>query len=528
MAGTEVPVSLTDAVRANAPQAFGALYDEYAGGLYAYCHVMVGDEAGDALRDVFVTIARHPDAAPDDDARLPPWLYSLARAECVRRGALARGVVTTRAADPLRHALALLSPQHREALALSNALDPEQTAEVLGVAPDTAETLVREAQRRLEQAAASVGGRETQDSALLTSLSGEALRRLVTLGHEPSAGHRSWVLSSCAAAGRTPGEAAVFDVDGTPLPPDAFSAQADDATHQFPMISTEEPPTAPLRQVGGVSAGARPDQPGSAELGLAGPVPAGSGSAGGEFMGASSAEDPDIRAPLARLAASAYKEPGIAGEPPPRVRGTHAKQSRPFPRRRLLTVVGLVACVAAVTGTALAWPASHRANEAGSLVRQSVPPSRSAEPAPPADQASPPPRPATSTPGASPTPTPTHTAAAPRWSKTTPDKDSATPAAPPEPAPTAEPTPRRPPTTRPKPHHTPRACHGTPGRAYRCVRPHPWHSQWRGLGGDPGHAAASPGNAGSPGRRFPDRQAGRGGARGEGGRPQGLSRSPHP
>ena len=83
-------MSLTEALRAGAPQAYGALYDEYAGALYAYCHVMVGDEAGDALRDAFITVAGHPDAVPDDDAKLPVWLHSLARAECVRRGALVR------------------------------------------------------------------------------------------------------------------------------------------------------------------------------------------------------------------------------------------------------------------------------------------------------------------------------------------------------------------------------------------------------------------------------------------------------
>ena len=459
-------MSLTDALRAGAPQAFGALYDEYAGALYAYCHVMVGDEAGDALRDVFITVARHPDAAPGDDAELPVWLHSLARAECVRRDALVRGVVTTKSADPLRHALALLSPEHREVLALSNALGPKETAQVLGVARDTAETFVREAQRRLEQAAASVGGRETQDSAMLASLSGEALHRLVTLGHEPPVGQREWVLSSCGAAGRAPGGVAVFDADGRPLPRDAFSAQADDATHRFPTISPDEPPTAPLRRVDGISAGARPDQSGPAEPGLAEAVPVGLGSVGRESMGAASAADADT------------------GEQPPLVRGAHARQRKPF--RRFLPVVGLVACVAAATGTALAWPTSHHANETSSVVRQSVRPSRSAQPTPSGAHASPTLQAKTADPGASPTPTRSAAStAAPPPSSTAPaeDPDSATP------APPAEPTP---PTPRPKPHHTPkrndghgitgprrpdRACHGTPGRASRCARPRPWR-QW--------------------------------------------------
>lgn len=181
-------MALTEALRAGAPQAFGALYDEHAAAVYAYCYVMVGDEAGDALRDAFVTVARRPDSVPGDDAELAVWLHSLARAGCVRRGAFRRGVVATTSTDPLRRALALLSPEYREVLALSNALSPAETAQVLGVAPDTAEPLVREARWRLQQAAASVGGRETRDSAPLTALSGEALHRLVTLGYEPPHG----------------------------------------------------------------------------------------------------------------------------------------------------------------------------------------------------------------------------------------------------------------------------------------------------------------------------------------------------
>jgi DNA-directed RNA polymerase specialized sigma24 family protein len=509
-------VSLTEALQAGAPQAFGALYDEYAGALYAYCQVMVGGEAGDALRDAFITVARHPGAAPGDDAELQVWLHSLTRAECVRRGALVRSVVTTKSTDPLRRALALLSPEHREVLALSNALDPEETAQVLGVARDTAETLVREAQRRLEQAAASVGSRKTQDSAMLASLSQEALHRLVTLGYEPPIGQREWVLSSCAAAGRAPDGAAGFDAGGTPFPLDAFSAQADDATHQFPKISPDESATAPLRQVDGISAGARPDQswpdeswPAESsflesafaesafpEPGLAGAAPAGLGSVGWESVGAGLAEGPNAN----------------TGEQPPLARGTHAKRRKPFLSRWLLPVVGLL-CVAAATGAALAWPGSHLANGTSTLVRQSVRPSRSAQPTPSGGQTSPPPQAATSNPGVSPTPTGTAaapTAAAPPSSTAPADgSGSAAPTPPTEPTPTAQPTPPTeptptaqptppttppgPPTTRPKPDHTAApgdapadghrtigrrgpgwACRGIPGRASRCAWPRPW------------------------------------------------------
>jgi hypothetical protein len=490
-------VSLTEALRAGAPQAFGALYDEYAGALYAYCHVMVGDEAGDALRDAFVAVARDPGAAPGEDAELPVWLYSLTRAECVRRGALERGVVTVRSADPLRHVLALLRPHDREVLALSNALDPAGTAQVLGVGRDTAETLVREAQLRLEQAAASVRGRETQDSAMLASLGGEALHRLVTVGHEPSVRQREQVLSACAAAGRAPGGAAVFDTDGTPLPQDAFSAQADEATHQFPAVSSGEPATAPLRRVEGISAAAPPDQSAPAaspettfskttspEAGLAEAAPAGWESAdwqsaawesaGWESAGSGPDEGSD----------------GNTGEQPPAARAMHAKPRRPFLGRRLVPVVVLAACAAAVAGTAIAWPNSHDDKGTSASVRQSATPSRTAEPAPARDQTSTPPLMIRS--GASPTPTgaaAVPSAAAPPAGAPAEEPSSATP--PKKPTRTGEPTRHpHPATTWPRPHHTAtpgdghgttgphrpgRTCHGTSGQAPRCTRPHPWH-----------------------------------------------------
>jgi DNA-directed RNA polymerase specialized sigma24 family protein len=469
MGGREVPVSLTEALRAGSPQAFGALYDEYAGALYAYCYVMVGDGAGDALRDAFSTVARHPDAVPGGDAELPVWLHSLVRAECVRRGALLRGVVTTTSADPLRRALAHLSPEHREVLALSNTLTPEETAQVLGVARDTTENLVWEAQRRLELAAASVGGGETPDSAMLASLSGEALHRLVTLGHEPPAGQREWVLSSFAAGGRAP----VFDADGTPLPPDAFSAQAGDATDQFPRISPDEPATAPLSRIDGLSPDTPPDQtrygepwpaePAFVEPGFAEAVALGLESVGWEPASAGPAEDSNT------------------GELPPFAGGAHAKRRRPSLGRRFVPIAALVACAAAAAGVAFAWPSSHHANETGAIVHQSARPSRSVQPAPSADQDSPPPQTATSDPAPS---------AAPP-SSAAPADGSGSATSTPSAEPTPKPKPKR--TTKPKPHHPAapgngrpttghrgpgRTCYGTSGRAFRCVRPHPWHPEW--------------------------------------------------
>jgi DNA-directed RNA polymerase specialized sigma24 family protein len=483
-------VSLTEALRAGAPQAFGALYDEHAGPLYAYCYVMVGDEAGDALRDVFVTVARHPDAVPGDDAELPAWLHSLARTECVRRGAFLRGVVATPSADPLRRALALLSPEDREVLALSNALDTAETARVLGVAWDAAELLVREAQWRLQQAAASVSDREPRDSATLAPLSGAALHRLVTLGYEPPAGQRERVLSSCAAAGRARGGTAVFGADGTPLPPDAFSAQADDATHQFSTISPDDPATAPLR-LDGIPANARPDQPGSDR-----PPPA-------EFPGAAPAG-------LESVGVGPAGHSAHADEQPPPGRGTHAKRRKPVVGRRVIPVVGLVACVAAATGVALALSGSNDADRTSAIVHQSVRPSRSVQPSPSGDQTTPPPREASSDPDTS--TAPTGRSAAPTATKSPSSRASADAPDPATPTPTAEPTTtptaRHTPTPKPTPthHRTPTAEPTSPDEPRPetpTTKPRPHHTAGPGdLFGTPSRRDGDPRATWRPGPRW--------------------------
>ncbi|GAA0355289.1 hypothetical protein GCM10010151_51120 [Actinoallomurus spadix] len=416
-------MSLTEALRTGAPQAFGALYDEYAEPLYAYCYVMVGVEAGDALHDVFLTVARDPDAVPDDDARLPVWLHSLARAQCVRRGALLRGVATTTSTDPLRRALALLSPGHREILALTNALDPEQTAQVLGVTRDAAETLAWDARQRLEEAAAVVRGEETPNSAMLAPLSGEALHRLVTLGYEPPSGQRDRILASCAAAAPP---ATGFTAAAAP-PLDGSPESADDATRQIPAISPDQTATTPLVRPGGTSANTRPDQsvpgePAPAESGLPAAELAGSGAAAWEAIDAAWAED------------------ASTGEQPPG-RGSHAKPKRSS-SGRLLPVVALVACVAAATGTAFALTGSHHTHDTSAVVHQSARPTPPAPSPSSTDPASPSPTAATS--HASPSPTPARTApttAKPRRT-TAPARGStsSTPASPTKTTPTARPT----------------------------------------------------------------------------------------
>jgi len=337
-------VSLTEALRAGAPEAFSVLYDEHAERLHAYCHIMVGDEAADAVRDAFIAVARHRGTTPASDAALPVWLCALARAECVRRGALVRKVSAPPSADPLRRALARLRPEHREALALSIILETPEVARVIGVAADTAEMLVRVSRRRLEQAAASVLG-TVHDEAMLGALSGGGLPLLVMRGYSPPPRQRERVLSSCAEAERAADGALLFDQDGMPIPLDALFGNADDVTHPFAQVS--------------------------ADTGAAGPA---------EAVLPAAAPEPVI-VPLRQV------------DPLPsrhRRRVTHARPKEPFLSRRhdsLVEVAGLAACVAAAASVLALWPSPHdngASNMDGTslLVHRGAPASRAAQPVP--------------------------------------------------------------------------------------------------------------------------------------------------
>jgi DNA-directed RNA polymerase specialized sigma24 family protein len=419
-------VSLTEALRSGAPEVFGVLYDEHADRLYAYCHIMVGDEAADAVRDAFIAAARHPGTAPADDAALPVWLHALARAECVRRGALVRKAVVTPSSDPLRRTLARLRPEHREALALSLALETAEIARVIGVATDTAEMLVRVSRRRLEQAAASVLG-TVRDEPMLAALSGGNLHKLVMRGYEPPPRQRERVLFSCAAAERAADGALLFDQDGMPIPLDALSGMTEDVTHPFAQVSAEEPDsettTGPLRQV----------------------------------------------------------EPAPARR---RVRVTHHARPKkePFLSRRhdgLVEVAGLAACLAVAASVLALWPSPHgngASNMDGTslLLHKGVPASRSAQPVPSGGGGTntPPPQSATSKPGASSSPKPTKS----DGGATTPPlvtTDPAPPAGGPIPAhPTPTPT-ESSPTATPTPTPTPTASESPTGQGSDSPTPDP-------------------------------------------------------
>ena len=77
---------LVAAIVAGDPGGLAAAYDRYASALYAYCRTMLRDpeDAADALQDTFVVAAQKLDGLRDRD-RFRPWLYAVARNECLRR-----------------------------------------------------------------------------------------------------------------------------------------------------------------------------------------------------------------------------------------------------------------------------------------------------------------------------------------------------------------------------------------------------------------------------------------------------------
>jgi len=230
----------TDSSGASVPlRAYAALYDEHAGPLHTYCYLMVGDAAAEAVRDVFVAVAGHPEAVPLDEDVLPVWLHALTRAECARHGALVRKPATTTMRDPLWRALADLEPADRDVLALSTSLVPEEIAWILDVAPDTAAGLVQGVRRKLEHALSAGDGHEAYDPP--ASLDEDTLRRLIRRMYEPPGDQSERVLAACADAKRTFDETSIFDADGMPVMPDPPPEAVDGADHTFPDAAPDDP-----------------------------------------------------------------------------------------------------------------------------------------------------------------------------------------------------------------------------------------------------------------------------------------------
>ncbi|MCW2934421.1 MAG: sigW 2 [Actinomycetia bacterium] len=158
------------------PSGLAAAYDRYAAALYAYCCTLLREpaDAADAVQDTFV-IASSRLAALRDPERLRPWLYAVARNECLRRLRYRRAMapldemadgpdVADETADVsgeaeradlralMRTAIGGLNAAEREVigLQLAQGLDIGEVAAVLGVSRNHAHSLLSRARTQLE------------------------------------------------------------------------------------------------------------------------------------------------------------------------------------------------------------------------------------------------------------------------------------------------------------------------------------------------------------------------------------------
>lgn len=76
---------IVSALRTRGPDGLAAAYDTYADRLFAYCIAMLRDRdaAGDAVHDTFLVAYERVDQLRDP-GKLRPWLYAIARNECLR------------------------------------------------------------------------------------------------------------------------------------------------------------------------------------------------------------------------------------------------------------------------------------------------------------------------------------------------------------------------------------------------------------------------------------------------------------
>jgi RNA polymerase sigma factor (sigma-70 family) len=157
------------------PRGLAGVYDRYADRLFAYCITLLHDRdaAADAVHDTLL-IARERAAQLRDPDRLRPWLYAIARNECMRMlrarkrdtdldeaGDVAdlnadvdAGVRAGEMRELIWSAAASLNPREREVLELSvrHGLEGQDLADALGVAPNHAHALMSRARAQLELA----------------------------------------------------------------------------------------------------------------------------------------------------------------------------------------------------------------------------------------------------------------------------------------------------------------------------------------------------------------------------------------
>ena len=162
------------AIVAGDPAGLAEAYDKYAVPLNAYCRSMLREpaDAADAVQDTFL-VATAKLRSLRDPGKLRPWLYAVARNECLRRlragkalsaldevadlptPAAEVGIATERAevAELVKAAIDGLNPGERDVIELSLVaeLDGEELAEALGVSRNHAHAQLSRARSQLER-----------------------------------------------------------------------------------------------------------------------------------------------------------------------------------------------------------------------------------------------------------------------------------------------------------------------------------------------------------------------------------------
>ena len=162
------------AIVAGDPAGLAEAYDKYAMPLHSYCRSMLREpaDAADAVQDTFL-VAMAKLRSLRDPGKLRPWLYAVARNECLRRlragNALSAleeapdlptqtaeaGIATERAelTELVRAAIDGLNPGERDVIELSLVaeLDGDELADALGVSRNHAHAQLSRARSQLKR-----------------------------------------------------------------------------------------------------------------------------------------------------------------------------------------------------------------------------------------------------------------------------------------------------------------------------------------------------------------------------------------
>ena len=167
------------AIQRGDPRGLASAYDVYADRLYAFCASMLRDPdaAADALHDTYIVASQRIGQLRDPD-RLRPWLYAIARNECLRQMRARRRVTVLDEAGDVRdesvnlerdlreaemrtlvwQAAEGLNPKERSALELSlrHGLEGRDLADALGVSVGHMNTLLTRARQQLERSLSAI------------------------------------------------------------------------------------------------------------------------------------------------------------------------------------------------------------------------------------------------------------------------------------------------------------------------------------------------------------------------------------